>query len=109
MRHIPDEEMVSLMRDWLKPMIEGELELAIEWKRATAGPNKSADADNGPTSSGRKLNRQALAKIYEDDSSNLRAKIERTRLESSVVQVVEVSKLLCCMPDKYRLTGLYSF
>lgn len=100
--------MVSLMRDWLKATVEGELKLAIEWKKAAAWPSTGADAEDGTTSSGRKLNRQALAKIYEDDSSNVRAKIERTRLESSVVQVVEVSKLLCCMSDDNRLTGLHS-
>jgi len=91
---ISEDEMASFMRDWLRNTIEGELKLAIEWKKATSQPKGNADADNGVASDGSKLNVQALAKIYEFDSSNLRAKIQRTKLESRVVQVVEVSELI---------------
>ncbi len=76
--------MASLMQDWLRLFVQQELGLAVAW-RESQQDHHACKREQEPDS----YAIQYCA--YEDDSSNLRAKLEFASDNAPVVQIIHVS------------------
>jgi hypothetical protein len=105
--------MAAYMEDWLGPLIERELKLAIEWKRcpSTTEPrgisedksNQASIIEPDTVLSQTPDQQRRFRSLYKSDGSNLRAIYTSLPTSKHIVQIIEVFPLL---PPFSKLTAL---
>lgn len=87
--------MAALMEDWLGPLIDLELRYAVAWKSCPSthpkAPNSEQNAVNDRLDKKYQLS-------YEDDGSNLRAKLKFVDHSKKVVQIYQVRTSVLLLP-----------
>lgn len=79
--------MANTLRDWLGPLLDDEVEKALDWKRAQETRKGESKVK---LEFGIRANEQPSEDKYLDNGSNLRATIARPRSETSRLQIVQV-------------------
>ena len=88
------KKMVSLMRTWLCPFVQQELEKAIDWKKSTAYYPKNQISDYNSivkTEEGPLADYSVESRSITDDGSNLRVSVVLSTGYEHAVQIVRVT------------------
>jgi hypothetical protein len=90
--------MADSMKDWLGPLIEYELNHAINWRRRASATNEEAlekmfsETPVEQIAVSDKLDGRRFKGLYKDDGSNLWANVKQSIADAKAIQLLQVRR-----------------